>query len=156
MRNDRSLQMRYIILQHSYEDIRKFQEEYWLVKDDRKQNTEKFLKEYINKPDYNDQLTVLLINFLEKSCLGFTNSSKNRDNYDLFQKAVNRCVNCLKVIHDHREKFVIHSTALKFETDLLKSIKYCVRTKTKCGIKQRFDMEKLELWKEQVNDVKLL
>ena len=121
MLEDRSTKMRYVMLKDglTIKSVTQFQQEYWAVKLDPKQNTTEFLTFYKDKPTYTEQITVVLLDFLEQNHLGHRNSKLNQDNIDAYSKAVRYSVECLKIIHDFREKFGRYSPAKRFDTALL-------------------------------------
>ena len=158
MQDDRSNQMRYVALKEglAIKSVTLFQQEYWAVRLDPNQNTTAFLTTYKGKPTYTEQITVVVLAFLEQNHLGHRNSKISRDNMDAYTTAVNETVGCLKIIHDFREKFGRYSAAKRFDTALLDGIKHSFRTKIKPDPKSRFDKDKLGEWKEKMTEAKKL
>ena len=158
MQDNRSNRMRFLMLKDglTIKSVTLFQKEYWAVKLDPNQNTTAFLKTYRDKPTYTEQITVVLLEFLEQNNLGHRNSKLSRDNIDAYTEAVNESVDCLKIFQDFREKFRKYSDAKRFDTVLLDGIKQSFRSKTKPDPKPRFDKEKLGEWKEKMTEAKKL
>ena len=156
MLDNGSIRIRYVKLKDGLmiKSVTQFQQEYWAVKLDPKQNTAAFLRSYSDKPTYTEQITVVLLDFLEQNHLGHRNSKLNQDNIDAYSKAVKESVECLKIIHDFREKFSRYSDAKRFNTALLDGIKHSIRTKIKPDSKPRFNKDKLRKWKEKLDSTK--
>ena len=152
MLDNGSTRIRYVKLKDGLmiKSVTQFQQEYWAVRLDPNQNTAAFLTTYKDKPTYTEQITVVLLDFLEQNHLGHRNSKLNQDNIDAYSKAVKESVECLKIIHDFREKFSRYSVARRFDTALLDGIKNSFRSKVKPDPKPRFNKDKLGEWKEKM------
>ena len=137
--------MRYVTLKDGLmiKSVTLFQQEYWAVRLDPNQNTTSFLTTYRGKPTYTEQITVVVLAFLEQNHLGQRKSKISRDNIDAYTTAVNETVGSLKIIHDFREKFGRYSDAKRFDTALLDDIKHSFCSKIKPDSKPRFDKDKL-------------
>ena len=94
-KRDRS--MKYMSLKSgiTIEDTNEFLTKYHLIRSDKNQSNENFLSTYKNKPNYNEQITSIVIDFLQQNELGYKNSSLNRDNQDAYDSAVKQFVSII-------------------------------------------------------------